>query len=79
MQIMVSEEKRAWYHFVTTLCAIIGGVFVVAGMIDSLIHGGAAVLKRKLELGASLNYLSQVHFVPRHSSALYTTWLRAYD
>lgn len=51
IQIMVSEEKRAWYHFVTTLCAIIGGVYVVAGMIDSLIHGGAAALKRKLELG----------------------------
>lgn len=51
IQIIVTEEKRAWYHFVTTLCAIVGGVYVVAGMIDSLILGGAEVLRKKLELG----------------------------
>jgi hypothetical protein len=54
VQIIVTEEKRAWYHFVTTLCAIVGGVYVVAGMIDSLIHGGAEVLRKKLDLGTSV-------------------------
>lgn len=50
-QIVVGEKRRAWYHFVTTLCAIVGGVFVVAGMLDGLVHGSHALLKRKLDLG----------------------------
>ena len=52
---MVSEKRRAWYHFVTTLCAIVGGVFVVAGMVDGLVHGSHALLRKKLDLGATLN------------------------
>ena len=52
-QIVVGEKRRAWYHFVTTLCAIVGGVFVVAGMLDGLVHGSHALLRRKLDLGAA--------------------------
>ena len=38
------------YHFVTTTCAIIGGVFTVAGIVDGLVHTGARFAK-KVELG----------------------------
>ncbi|BDA51659.1 probable endoplasmic reticulum-Golgi intermediate compartment protein [Coccomyxa sp. Obi] len=50
IQILVSEKPRAWYHFVTTTCAIIGGVFTVAGIVDGLVHTGARLAK-KVELG----------------------------
>ncbi|KAK9919161.1 hypothetical protein WJX75_009797 [Coccomyxa subellipsoidea] len=50
IQILVSEKQRAWYHFVTTTCAIIGGVFTVAGILDGLVHTGARFAK-KVELG----------------------------
>lgn len=38
------------YHFVTTTCAIIGGIFTVAGIVDGLVHTGARLAK-KVELG----------------------------
>ncbi|CAL5224040.1 g6662 [Coccomyxa viridis] len=50
IQILVSEKHRAWYHFITTTCAIIGGVFTVAGIVDGLVHTGARFAK-KVELG----------------------------
>jgi hypothetical protein len=34
------------YHFVTTTCAIIGGVFTVAGIVDGLIHTGTRFAKK---------------------------------
>ena len=33
--VQFSEKKQAFYHFITQLCAIVGGVFTVAGMLDS--------------------------------------------
>ena len=37
---------RRRYHFVTTTCAIIGGVFTVAGIVDGLIHTGTRFAKK---------------------------------
>lgn len=50
IQIIVTERKKAFYHFVTTTCAIIGGVFTVAGIIDGIVHG-AGRLAKKVDLG----------------------------
>eukprot|EP00271_Cylindrocystis_brebissonii_P017873 TRINITY_DN4849_c0_g1_i2.p1 TRINITY_DN4849_c0_g1~~TRINITY_DN4849_c0_g1_i2.p1 ORF type:complete len:328 (+),score=44.75 TRINITY_DN4849_c0_g1_i2:107-1090(+) len=50
MQILISEDRRSFSHFITNLCAIIGGVFTVAGILDSVLHGAATVLK-KVQLG----------------------------
>ncbi len=50
IQIIVSEQSRPWYHFVTTTSAIVGGVFTVAGIVDGLVHTGASMAK-KLDLG----------------------------
>lgn len=49
-QVIVKEMPRQWYHFLTTLCAIIGGVFTVAGILDSIFYTAAKITK-KLELG----------------------------
>ena len=32
------RERESIFHFVVQICAIIGGVFTIAGIIDSLIH-----------------------------------------
>jgi len=49
--VQFSEKKQAFYHFITNLCAIIGGVFTVAGIVASVVDKGLASLKKKQELG----------------------------
>jgi hypothetical protein len=50
MQVLVKEQPRPFYHFLTTVCAIVGGVFTVAGMADSSVFSISKALK-KVELG----------------------------
>eukprot|EP00878_Enallax_costatus_P040626 GHUV01046951.1.p1 GENE.GHUV01046951.1~~GHUV01046951.1.p1 ORF type:complete len:138 (+),score=44.82 GHUV01046951.1:77-490(+) len=50
IQVVVREQGKAWYHFLTTTCAIIGGVFTVAGILDSILYQGFK-FARKVELG----------------------------
>ncbi|KAL2652902.1 hypothetical protein R1flu_021030 [Riccia fluitans] len=50
MQVLVSEASKSFSHFLTNLCAIIGGVFTVAGLIDSMLHNAIRMV-RKVELG----------------------------
>mmetsp|Transcript_257 Transcript_257/g.403 ORF Transcript_257/g.403 Transcript_257/m.403 type:complete len:554 (-) Transcript_257:138-1799(-) len=41
-------EKRAWYDYMTSLMAIIGGTFTVLGLLDSGVHAvGNAISKKK--------------------------------
>jgi len=49
--VQFSEKKQAFYHFVTNLCAIVGGVFTVAGIVATVLDKGIATLKKKQELG----------------------------
>ncbi|XP_075428689.1 endoplasmic reticulum-Golgi intermediate compartment protein 3 isoform X1 [Ascaphus truei] len=51
MMVKLTEKHRSFTHFITGVCAIVGGVFTVAGLIDSLIYHSARVLQRKIELG----------------------------
>jgi len=51
MLIQYSEKRRSFMHFLTGVCAIIGGVFTVAGLIDSIIYHSSRALKRKIDLG----------------------------
>lgn len=44
------ETRPPLYHFLTTVCAIVGGTFTVAGIIDSLIFSSMEIFK-KFELG----------------------------
>ena len=34
----VTESRKTYSSFLTGLCAIVGGVFTVAGMVDSALH-----------------------------------------
>ena len=51
MLIQYSEKRRSFMHFLTGVCAIIGGVFTVAGLVDSIIYRSSKVLKKKMEIG----------------------------
>lgn len=50
IQIVVSEKTKPLYHFLISICAVIGGVFTVAGIIDGMVHQVGKISK-KLELG----------------------------
>jgi len=40
------KESRQWYQYITSLFAIIGGVFTIVGMIESTIHSAAVKVKK---------------------------------
>eukprot|EP00232_Nephroselmis_pyriformis_P005776 CAMPEP_0182908472 /NCGR_PEP_ID=MMETSP0034_2-20130328/35229_1 /TAXON_ID=156128 /ORGANISM="Nephroselmis pyriformis, Strain CCMP717" /LENGTH=203 /DNA_ID=CAMNT_0025044653 /DNA_START=3 /DNA_END=611 /DNA_ORIENTATION=- len=37
--VSITEKKRAVAHFLTRICAVVGGVFAVTGMLDKWVHG----------------------------------------
>ncbi|KAG5852959.1 hypothetical protein ANANG_G00068060 [Anguilla anguilla] len=45
-----TERRQPLYRFITTICAIIGGTFTVAGIIDSCIFTASEAWK-KIQLG----------------------------
>lgn len=51
IMVKFTETRKSFPHFLTGVCAIIGGVFTVAGLVDSLIYQGMRTLKKKIELG----------------------------
>ncbi|CAK8694805.1 unnamed protein product [Clavelina lepadiformis] len=51
MMVRYVEKQRSFMHFLTSACAIVGGVFTVAGILDSFIYHGTTALHRKIELG----------------------------
>jgi len=38
LRVRISEKRRSLGHFLTNCCAIIGGIFTVAGLVDSVIY-----------------------------------------
>jgi hypothetical protein len=50
-QVQFAETKTSFAHFLTSVCAIVGGVFTVSGLVDSFLYHGHRVLKKKMELG----------------------------
>ncbi|XP_067121839.1 endoplasmic reticulum-Golgi intermediate compartment protein 3 isoform X2 [Centruroides vittatus] len=50
MMVKYSEKRKSFPHFLTGVCAIVGGVFTVAGMIDSAIYHSSRAIQ-KIELG----------------------------
>jgi hypothetical protein len=51
MRVTYKEKRKSFLHFLTGVCAIIGGMYTLASMIDSLIYQAEKTLKRKIELG----------------------------
>ena len=50
-QVMISERSSSFLHFLTSVCAIVGGVFTVSGIVDAFIYQGEKIIRKKLELG----------------------------
>ncbi|KAL8222695.1 hypothetical protein R6Q57_020094 [Mikania cordata] len=51
IEVNFKETHTSFLHFLTNICAIVGGIFTVAGIVDSFIYHGHKVLKKKRELG----------------------------
>lgn len=47
VMVRVVENKRTVLQFLTSICAIVGGVFTVAGMVDSTAHRTSEFLKKQ--------------------------------
>ncbi|GAA0157164.1 hypothetical protein LIER_14488 [Lithospermum erythrorhizon] len=51
IKVTFKEEHVSFLHFVTNVCAIVGGIFTVAGIVDSFVYHGHKALKKKREMG----------------------------
>ncbi|XP_015189165.1 PREDICTED: endoplasmic reticulum-Golgi intermediate compartment protein 3 [Polistes dominula] len=51
LMVKYTEKAKSFGHFATNTCAIIGGVFTVAGLIDSLLYHSVKAIQNKIELG----------------------------
>ena len=49
--IKYEEYRKPLTHFLTDICAVVGGVFTVAGMIDGLLYSASRRFLQKDELG----------------------------
>ena len=49
--IKYEEYRKPFTHFLTDICAVVGGVFTVAGMIDGLLYNASKRFLQKDELG----------------------------
>ncbi|CAF1064964.1 unnamed protein product [Rotaria sordida] len=45
------ERQRSLAHFVTSSCAVIGGVFTVSSILDAFLYRGSCLLHKKMEIG----------------------------
>eukprot|EP00887_Chlorella_sp_A99_P002342 scaffold10.g2342.t1 len=51
IKVSFQESRLSLLAFLTSVCAIVGGVFTVSGIVDATIYHGGRALKRKMELG----------------------------
>ncbi|GAA0140838.1 hypothetical protein LIER_02115 [Lithospermum erythrorhizon] len=51
IKVTFKEEHVSFLHFLTNVCAIVGGIFTVAGIVDSFVYHGHKALKKKREIG----------------------------
>eukprot|EP01018_Ginkgo_biloba_P033910 Gb_08844 [translate_table: standard] len=51
IKVQFTEQRTPFLHFLTNICAIIGGIFTVSGIIDSFIYHGQRAIKKKIEIG----------------------------
>jgi len=51
VMVKYSSKSKSFGHFSTGLCAIIGGVFTVAGLIDKIFYSSSKLVQEKLDLG----------------------------
>merc|ERR1712187_746120 len=49
--VLYTEQKESTSHFLVQMCAVIGGVFTVAGLLDSVLHKSIVAIAKKAQLG----------------------------
>uniref|UniRef100_M4BE25 Thioredoxin domain-containing protein n=2 Tax=Hyaloperonospora arabidopsidis (strain Emoy2) TaxID=559515 RepID=M4BE25_HYAAE len=49
--IQVTADDTPFYHFITHLCAVIGGVFTILGLVDSGVFHAMNSIKKKQQIG----------------------------
>lgn len=45
LKVVHVEERQSFAHFVTSTCAIVGGVLTIAGLVDSFVYQGGKRLR----------------------------------
>lgn len=51
LMVKFTEKVKSFGHFATNVCAIVGGVFTVAGLVDSFLYHSLRAIQKKIELG----------------------------
>ncbi len=51
VSVKFKERKESVFRFLVQVCAIIGGVFTLAGMVDAVLYRGIRAVARKAQLG----------------------------
>eukprot|EP00270_Netrium_digitus_P000141 TRINITY_DN10159_c0_g1_i1.p1 TRINITY_DN10159_c0_g1~~TRINITY_DN10159_c0_g1_i1.p1 ORF type:complete len:388 (-),score=64.41 TRINITY_DN10159_c0_g1_i1:208-1371(-) len=51
IKVRFTEERKSFLHFLTNVCAIIGGLFTVTGIIDAFVYHGQRAIRKKIEIG----------------------------
>ena len=51
IKVNILERRDSVLSFATNLCAIVGGVFAVFGILDATVHRGGKALRAKIDLG----------------------------
>mmetsp|Transcript_40623 Transcript_40623/g.90320 ORF Transcript_40623/g.90320 Transcript_40623/m.90320 type:complete len:388 (-) Transcript_40623:87-1250(-) len=51
IKVTVKETQSSFLHFLTSVCAIVGGVFTVSGIVDAFVYQSERLIRKKLELG----------------------------
>lgn len=51
MLITLTHYRKSFTAFLTSLCAIVGGIITVAGLVDSFIYNAERTLRQKVDLG----------------------------
>ncbi|KAJ8577019.1 hypothetical protein ON010_g2185 [Phytophthora cinnamomi] len=49
--VQITTDSIPFYHFITHLCAVIGGVFTILGLVDSGVFHAMNSIKKKQQLG----------------------------
>ncbi|MQL91473.1 hypothetical protein Taro_024083 [Colocasia esculenta] len=51
IKVTFTEGHVSFLHFLTNVCAIVGGVFTVSGILDSFVYHSQRAIKKKMEIG----------------------------
>ena len=51
IKVKISQTRSSFMHFLTSVCAIVGGVFTVSGILDAFVYQGERLIRKKMELG----------------------------